>query len=848
MSGRGSARGRGGRGQGRQGRNQNQNRRKFNNRKSDKEKRSLKDHSYYLGNSKQASDYETTTQFIINHIKKTYNHGRDIAEALKQLQPINQDEWAPQLQVSVIPGNDDDAVRQRSAEDRQFEIEFKEDLSRYWKRVDDYEDNLTKAYALIWERCTKAMQNKIANTNEFDELIYDNPIELLKEIKQNALNYQEYKYDMAIIADAFRNLLTTTQKDQESLQDYARRFKTSEEILKSHMEGPLIIPGAVRDHEHWDENDPDQIVKCQDEVYNRFLSYLFLEQADQSKYGSLVTGLSTQHSLQNDQYPKTMSQATSVLSSHAFDQAYFQKKRKNRERQNQKNKPDEDEDNDSNMPMSFAQIEGWCYACGKKGHLSSKHGCAESKKPKSEWWINQAQQHLQAQGNTQTSTTTTNTNEGNPPVNEVATTHGSRGGENASQASGNMAWMHMHLEPVQLLEHYSRDDMKNWILLDSQSSTSIFCNPKYVTNIKNIPSTDPSLIVETNGGQFEVRKQAHVEQFGTVWYDESSITNIFSHAEMADRYRITYDNHDKDNGDSFVVHLPNKPVIFQRITNKLYVHKPGQTNPSSVSRSDTKNMLNTVEENMNFYTSRQFERAKQARDMYHAIGTPSIKDFKAIIRMNAIENNPVTTQDIDLAEKIFGPDIGALKGKSTRCSPIPVVDDEIDIPRELIRSQRDITLCIDGMKVNGIWFLTTISRNLYYRTAHYIQQQTSECYKTTLMEVVRIYNRAGMRVSRIHADNEFRAVIDPIRDDLDLDVNYANPQDHVPEAERNNRTIKERIRATYHRLPYHTLTRTMVKTLVTESAKQIKLFPSFPWHLQLLQPSYDCSPQNPQLP
>ena len=98
------------------------------------------------------------------------------------------------------------------------------------------------------------------------------------------------------------------------------------------MDGPLIIPGAVREHEDYNQHDADSIVACQDSVYNRFLSYIFLEQADQSKYGSLCTGLSTQHSLQNDQYPKTMSQATSVLSSHHFDQAYFQKKRRNRDR------------------------------------------------------------------------------------------------------------------------------------------------------------------------------------------------------------------------------------------------------------------------------------------------------------------------------------------------------------------------------------------------------------------------------------------------------------------------------------------------------------------------------------
>jgi hypothetical protein len=59
-------------------------------------------------------------------------------------------------------------------------------------------------------------------------------------------------------------------------------------------------------------------------------------------------------------------------------------------------------------------------------------------------------------------------------------------------------------------------------------------------------------------------------------------------------------------------------------------------------------------------------------------GTPSINDFKTILRINTITNNPVTTKDIKIAEKIFGPDIGALKGKTTRCEPpAPVVNDYV---------------------------------------------------------------------------------------------------------------------------------------------------------------------------
>jgi len=219
MSGRG--RGRGGRGRGR-----GPYRGRFSNKpKKPKEdtKKTLKDYSYYVGSSKQASDFETTTEFVINHIKKTFTQGQDIAESLEELTMLDPDEWKPSLQASLATEEATIAL-----ETRQFEIEFKEATSRFLTRKQQYEENLYKAYALIWERCSQSMKNKIVNLSTFKSNIKNNPIELLKEIKRNALNYQEYKYDMAIMYDAISYLLRTKQNDFDSLQDYARKFKTSE--------------------------------------------------------------------------------------------------------------------------------------------------------------------------------------------------------------------------------------------------------------------------------------------------------------------------------------------------------------------------------------------------------------------------------------------------------------------------------------------------------------------------------------------------------------------------------------------------------------------------------------------
>ena len=81
-------------------------------------------------------------------------------------------------------------------------------------------------------------------------------------------------------------------------------------------------------------------------------------------------------------------------------------------------------------------------------------------------------------------------------------------------------------------------------------------------------------------------------------------------------------------------------------------------------------------------------------------------------------------------------------------------------------------------------------------------------------------------IRRIHCDGEYRSMMDKVKDDLDAEMNYANAQDHVPEAERNNRTIKERVRAACQRLPYNKIPRVMIRFLAMVQTNQLNLFPA----------------------
>jgi hypothetical protein len=182
---------------------------------------------------------------------------------------------------------------------------------------------------------------------------------------------------------------------------------------------------------------------------------------------------------------------------------------------------------------------------------------------------------------------------------------------------------------------------------------------------------------------------------------------------------------------------------------------------------------------------------------------------------------------VDLAEHIFGPDVGTVKGKTTRRKPLPIIDEHIKIPKELISVQEDITLAIDGITINSLKFLSTISWNIYYKTVHYMPTTEAKNYQTNIMDVCGVYCRGGFQVTDILCNNEFHAALDPIAASQKppITMHYTAAQEHVPEAERNNRVIKEQFRAVYHRLPYTQLPPILVKYLTYGSARKPNIFP-----------------------
>ena len=210
------------------------------------------------------------------------------------------------------------------------------------------------------------------------------------------------------------------------------------------------------------------------------------------------------------------------------------------------------------------------------------------------------------------------------------------------------------------------EDLKDLIMLNSASSAHVFCNEKMLDRMWD---TQEKLTLAMNGGLFQTSKKGNVPGCDEVWVSNKLMTNIFSLALLADKFCITFDSAVEN---AFHVHTPFGVVKFTRGPENIYYTKPNEFINQSPPESGNKqepfkgHFPQTVADNAQFYMKQQVLRAKAAQDLLHAVGCPSVADLKNILKMNSIANCPITLDDIDIAEEIYGPDVASLKGKTTR--------------------------------------------------------------------------------------------------------------------------------------------------------------------------------------
>ena len=359
----------------------------------------------------------------------------------------------------------------------------------------------------------------------------------------------------------------------------------------------------------------------------------------------------------------------------------------------------------------------------------------------------------------------------------------------------------------------------NWILLDTGSTAHLFQNEKLLHSVKSEP-TGNGIEVFCNAGKVATnRKGMFGEGIEEVWVEPKAIANVFSFSKLVnDGIDVSYDQARRH----FVLKLPQAPdMVFKYCTPGLYVYD-NNLKPTITPYC----FLNTVSERLSSLSRTRQRKLKQAQHVYENLGFPTSRNFLRIIDHDVIPDLPIKRQAAKDYLYVYGEHEAALQGK-TKKRTVPHIDsyNSVPIDPDILEHHHDVTLCVDVFFVDGLAFLLSVSRDIrYYNIVSLDGTKAKTDLKPELDRIRNIYAVRGFTVVRIHADGQFKSLVDAFANEQ-VFLYICPPHGHVPEAERGIQTAKERCRCRQAILPYKFYPKLLKQYVVTSGALSMNMLP-----------------------
>ena len=283
--------------------------------------------------------YNTVKDAIVQEVQEKYKYGSDIAKSIRQGKLFDIDSVMPIRKVSKVS----DAEAKKDEQDG-FNIRFQEELRVWMDRKFELEMNQSKAFSLIFSTyCTKQMQQRIEEHPDYEKSIVDDPVKLVIEIKTLTHDSVRAEYPIASIVDHFNRWLNMKQWDEENLTDYVKRSKYNRDIVKS-LIGNEILHKHIKSTDAYANANTTEQKDMLDGSFEQLSTYVMMRGADGAKYGDVMKGFVRQYTLNNDQYPKRMTDAVDVLAKHPFDDRHYEKLKRQREKNRERKKEKENDE------------------------------------------------------------------------------------------------------------------------------------------------------------------------------------------------------------------------------------------------------------------------------------------------------------------------------------------------------------------------------------------------------------------------------------------------------------------------------------------------------------------------
>ena len=119
------------------------------------------------------------------------------------------------------------------------------------------------------------------------------------------------------------------------------------------------------------------------------------------------------------------------------------------------------------------------------------------------------------------------------------------------------------------------------------------------------------------------------------------------------------------------------------------------------------------------------------------------------------------------------------------------------MPKELKAKCHPITLHVDSRIVSGCVFLDSVGKPMHFEDSQAVENKKKETFHA-LDHTIHQCAKTRCIVQTISCDKEFKALMDPGRDDMNVNVDTSTPEDHESSEEHIDHNIQEWHHAASH--------------------------------------------------
>ena len=414
---------------------------------------------------------------------------------------------------------------------------LREEIKQYVARSKTLKSDLVALHSVTWGQCSEALKAKIKTLAGYQENADKcDCVWLFGKIGSVMQKFEETRNGPTSMMIVFNNLMSCRQGPEQKVSDYVDRLRTIADKMEHHggnigslynaltpptlpVNNDSVIPLADM-HEYqatmtWHTQTAKDLS----------LAALCIMNSDKVRFGTLIAHLANQFLSGQNEYPSDLTEAQGLLTNYQIPTNATRQPRV----PNKVITPHGRHSSAGGASLTqttviagtngrtFADVR--CYQCQSYGHYAQD---CPTRAPA-------------------------------PPA-----------------TSGTTLIQHA----LVLAQHKHKIDPA-WIFLDSQSTISVFNNPTMLQNIRNSGRT---LRAITNGGYQDSTQVGDFPNLGEVWFNEFSIANILSLADVCKVCHVTMDSAETP---SINVHRRDGSIMqFVEHPSGLYVYDSNNTNSS----------------------------------------------------------------------------------------------------------------------------------------------------------------------------------------------------------------------------------------------------------------------------